>query len=159
MVSEHPALSLARTAHLAAEELQSYVRPGEDVPPNLTPDDQIEVLRQIRDTLSMLGRSVGSIAMAQESGRGTRIPLARAASGIGKARDLVAQGAIALAGSGSGRGVPAVPNEAAKLAGTGFPKPPSGEATHSLDPSRGSAVTPARPHRPGLPPGTPRLTR
>lgn len=159
MVSEHPALSLARTAHLAAEELQSYVRPGEDFPWKLTPDDHIEVLERIRDTLSVLGRCVGSIAMAQESGQGTRIPLVKAASSIGKARDLVAQGAIAVAGSDPGGGAPAVLNQAAKLAGTSFPKPVSGEATQAADPNLGSPAAPARPHRPGPPPGIPRLTR
>jgi hypothetical protein len=157
VVSEHPALSLARTAHLAADELQTYVRPGEDFPRRLTPDEHIAVLEQIRDTLSLLGRCVGSIAMAQESGRGTRIPLVKAASGLGKARDLVAQGAIAVAGSGGG--APAVLNQAAKLAGTSFPKPVSGDAAQAAHPSLGGfPAVQATPHRAGPPSGTPRLT-
>lgn len=157
MVSEHPALSLARTVQLAAEELHHEVRPGGDFPGKLTPDEHIEVLERVRNTLSMLGRCVGSIAMAQESGRGTRIPLAKAASGIGKAGDLVTQSTIAISGSGSGAS--AALNQAAKLAGTSFPKPVRSEAARVADPAPGSPATPPRPRRLGPLPGTPRLTR
>ena len=161
MVSEHPALRLARTAHLAAEELQGRLRPEEGVPPKLTPDDHVELLEQIRDTLNMLGKSVGHIAMAQESGRGTRIPLVKAAGAIWNARDGVSHGATAVSGSGPEGVAPAARNHAARLAGTGFPQSVSSQAAHAPDADLRRPATPARlrPRRTALPSGVPRLHR
>ncbi len=159
MVSEYPALRLARTAHLAAEELQGCLRPEEGVPPALTPGDYVELLGQIRDTLNMLGKSVGNIAMSQESGRGTRIPLVKAAGAIWAARDRVSQGSAALSGSEPGGVAPTARNHAARLAGTGFPQAVSSQAAHAADADLSRPATPARPRRPVLLPGAPRPHR
>jgi Mrp family chromosome partitioning ATPase len=158
VVSEHPALRLARTAHLAAEELQGCLRPEDGVPAKLTPGDHVELLEQIRDTLNMLGKSVGNIAMSQESGRGTRIPLVKAAGALWVARDRVSQGAAAVSGSEPEGVAPTARNHAARLARTDFPHPVSSRAaTADADVTR--AATPARPRRPVLLPGTSRLNR
>ena len=157
MVSEHPALRLARTAHLAAEELQGCLRPEDGVPLTLTPDDHAELLGQIRDTLNMLGKSVGNIAMSQESGRGTRIPLVKAAGAIWNARDRVNQGAAAVSGSEPESVAPTARNHAARLAGTGFPQLVRTQAAQTADAGLSRPAT--RPRRPVLLPGTPRLNR
>jgi len=159
VVSEHPALRLARTAHLAAEELQGCLRPEEGVPPKLTPDDHVELLAQIRDTLNMLGKSVGNIAMSQESGRGTRIPLVKAAGAIWAARDRVSQGAAAVSGSEPEAVMPTARNHAVRLAGTGFPRPVGSQAVHAADADATRLAATARPRRPVLLPGTSRLHR
>ena len=157
MTTEHPALRLARTARLAAEELQDSLRPAAGVPPKLPQGDHVELLEQIRDTLNMLGKTVGIVAMSQESGRGTRIPLVKAAVAIRAARDRLSQGAAAVSGSDPAGVAPAAGNHAAKLAGTGFPQSVKNQAAAGADHSRPAAS--ARPHRPVPLPGTPRLNR
>jgi hypothetical protein len=147
VVGQHPALSLARTACLTAQELRTYVKPEDPRPWALTSGDHVEILTQIDGALAMLSKCVSSIATTAEGNARRR--LAEAASLVWQACGEIADARTAIE-SGSSEPAHDAVNQPAQVAAGNFPAPISGDVIQAAGAHPGSPATPGRT-RPAAP--------